>query len=172
MLHNKLPKNIKPRKLCHLGSHQGLVLKGTLLVENASKLSDKIIGQQATAKLELNFGLDESNHCCVRLKGHINLTLLCQRCLQPNDETLELDSTLSPVVGDVEAKALPDNFEPLWAPEDEVDLLQWIEEEILLCLPIVPMHHHECNNAMKDFEQIETPQKSSPFAQLIAQFKR
>jgi uncharacterized protein len=174
MLHNKLPKIVKPRKLCHLGSTQGLTLSGTLVLEGLSKLSDKVLSEKAHAKLKLTFGLDEVGCCQIRATGSLKVKLKCQRCMQSLDDVLYLDSLLSPVVGDDEAKQLPPNFEPLMAPEDEVDLHEWIQEEVLLCLPIVPVHDAPCNekflNLNKQEEKAE--KKLFPFAALKEQLKR
>lgn len=174
MLHDKLPKIVKPRKLCHLGAQQEVKLVGYLLLENLGKLNDKIKSPQSQVYLELRFGLDESGYCQIRVQGRMQLEYVCQRCLQALEETLSFDSLLSPVAGDNEAKALPPNFEPLIAVDDEVDLQHWVQEEILLGVPIVPRHDFACNAVMNEIKQVE-PVASvplSPFASLKAQLKR
>jgi uncharacterized protein len=67
-------------------------------------------------------------------------TLQCQRCMQPME--LALDSTTQVVLIAAEADAgeVPEDLEPVLAREGRISTGELVEEELLLALPIVPLH--------------------------------
>jgi uncharacterized protein len=76
----------------------------------------------------------------LRLKGRIHL--VCQICLQDCGLDLVQESRFVMVANEAEADAFPmedDQQEPLVASQ-HFDLLELIEDEILLSLPLIPKH--------------------------------
>ncbi|QWE16088.1 YceD family protein [Polynucleobacter sp. AP-Nino-20-G2] len=76
----------------------------------------------------------------LRLKGRLHL--LCQRCLQDSAFDLAEERQFVMVATEAEADAYPiedDQQEPLVASQ-HFDLLELIEDEILLSLPLIPKH--------------------------------
>jgi uncharacterized protein len=97
------------------------------------------------ANVNLQFGTDEQG--LAYLKGHIkaNLTLQCQRCLEPMIYEIMSDFALGIVKSMAEEKALPDQYEPAMVEEGQLALRDLIEDEIILNLPIIPRHEpDEC----------------------------
>lgn len=172
MLHDKLPTVVRPKRLCHLGTHGAYQLSGQLLIKNMSSLNDKIIQDEIVVSLILSFGFDESGEYEVKVLGHSDVTLCCQRCIGPVECHISIESNLRPVSNDEQAKLLPANLEPLLAPEDEVDLESWVQEELLLALPMVPLHTNDCESWDNEFETEHSESKHSPFAQLKSQLER
>ena len=74
----------------------------------------------------------------VTLEGAAQLT--CQRCMRPM--TLQLSGYVKVALlsSAAEASTLADALEPVLAPEGRISVAELIEEEVLLSLPIVPMH--------------------------------
>ena len=73
-------------------------------------------------------------------EGHVSatLTLTCQRCLGEMTLPIDADSKLAFVAGaGVEA---PESREPVVTTDGQVSLATLIEEELLLALPLAPMH--------------------------------
>lgn len=70
----------------------------------------------------------------------VEVTLICQRCLQPMQLLLEGESQVALVENLAQADALPEDVEPVWVESRKVDLRDVVEEELLLALPLVPMH--------------------------------
>ena len=80
----------------------------------------------------------------------VEVTLICQRCLQPMQVLLEGESQVALVENLAQADALPEDVEPVWVESRKVDLREVVEEELLLALPLVPMHEaddDECDAA-------------------------
>ncbi len=82
----------------------------------------------------------------------------------------------SPVRSDEQAEALPEAYELIEVNEfGEIDLLAMVEDEIILALPVVPVHdseHCEVSEADMVFGELpEEAQKPNPFA-VLASLKR
>ena len=77
----------------------------------------------------------------LRLQAHTTVTLQCQRCLQPMAETLVLDRWFRFVGSEDEAERLDeDSEEDVLVMSRRFDLLELLEDELILALPLVPRH--------------------------------
>ena len=74
----------------------------------------------------------------VTLEGAARMT--CQRCMQPMTLPLSGHVKVALLANAAEASTLEDALEPMLAPEGRISVAELIEEEVLLSLPIVPMH--------------------------------
>lgn len=72
------------------------------------------------------------------VRGSVQLT--CQRCLGPMQQPVEGHARIALVASDAEADRVPPQFEPVRASEGRLRLRDLVEEEVLLALPIVPLH--------------------------------
>lgn len=74
----------------------------------------------------------------VALRGALELT--CQRCMQALQLELDTDSRVALVASEAEAAAVPETWESFQAEDGVLRLPALIAEEVLLALPIVPLH--------------------------------
>ena len=97
---------------------------------------------EGTTQPELQDDGTEGRQPYLRMAIHGSTWLECQRCLAPYEQALDVDATYRIVATEEEADEFP-------LDEDEVevivgsrhfDLLDLIEEELLLSLPLVPKH--------------------------------
>ena len=73
------------------------------------------------------------------------VSLQCQRCLQPMERSLERVSHIALIASEDEADRAPAEREPVRAPGGRISIGALLTEELLLLLPIVPLHEgHEC----------------------------
>lgn len=80
----------------------------------------------------------------LRLCGHVILSLECQRCLQPLPERVEVDTRFRFADDEDQAARLDaESAEDVLALTRDLDLMQLLEDELLLALPLVP-RHTEC----------------------------
>src|SRR5690606_7157999 len=106
----------------------------------------------------------------------VSVTLECQRCGKSFPHQVYTQYCFSPIVKDEQAEALPEAYEPIQVNEfGEIDLLALVEDEIILTLPVVPVHdseHCEVSEADMVFGQLpDEAQKPNPFA-VLASLKR
>lgn len=109
----------------------------------------------------------------IHLQARMVAPLTCQRCLQQVDEPLKLDRWFRFVESEEIAAELDEQSDDDVLVESRVfDLLALIEDELLLALPMVPMHP-QCpstslgRQATTAHDEIDTaPPKRQPFAAL------
>lgn len=142
---------------------QGTTLKGVVQVGELSRLQDTVL-EDAPVEFSLSFGRDTEGRAMIRGRVRASLELTCQRCLNRVTFVLDAEVALGVVASEAEAKALPAEFDPLILGDDPVQLAELIEDEILLALPVVPMHAHLCVPAHREHEGME--KADNPFAAL------
>ena len=121
----------------------------------------------------LSFDFDEQRLCVITIDAKMTLELICQRCFKPFITEVHVMNKFSPVKSDAQAETLPEHYEPVLVNEfGEVDILALIEDEIILSLPIVPVHdskHCEVSEADMVFGEIPLEnEKPNPFAILVS----
>jgi uncharacterized protein len=109
-------------------------------------------------------------------------TLACQRCLQAMTEPVESSVRVALITAEAEAKRVPEHLEPVLALGGRITVGELVEEELLLALPIVPLHAQasECAGPV-DAPAVsgvppasDAPEQTTqkPFAQLDKLLKR
>ena len=166
---------------------QALVIGGVPLIEhtplqNLERLAhesiglqpDSIVNWQATA--ELRVGAAGQMDTWLHLRADTSVPLTCQRCMAAVQAPLRVDQWYRFVATEDIAMAEDDaSEEDLLVMAPQFDLVGLLEDELLMALPLVPMHD-ECP-VLPTFSAgvIELPadgaDKPNPFAAL-AQLKK
>ena len=105
------------------------------------------------------------------LKG--TATLECQRCMKPMECTLDSAARIALIATEAQAGELPPDLEPLLAEGGRISVARLITEELLLTLPIVPLHEGEAACGAPA-EAVPEPggETHRPFARLAELLKR
>ena len=104
--------------------------------------------------------------------------LVCQRCLGTLDVEVEAETQVGLVATEADVSRVPEELEPVLAPEGRISVGELVEEELLLTLPIVPLHAEgaECQVAPAvaalATEAAARGETQKPFAQLAELLKR
>jgi uncharacterized protein len=69
-----------------------------------------------------------------------SVPLVCQRCLGLMSWPIDGSAQVALIAAESQADAVPEHLEPMWAPGGRISLRDLLEEELLLGLPIVPLH--------------------------------
>lgn len=168
-MQNRLPLTIDPIK----AAQKRLDYTGVYLAKNAGRLSESVEYVNSDIHCSLSFGYDEQKLCVIAVDADVEVTLICQRCQQPFVSRIHVENKFSPVKSDAQIEALPEYYEPAMLNEfGEVDILALVEDEIILSLPIAPVHdskHCEVSEAELVFGEIPTEEgKPNPFAILAS----
>lgn len=118
-------------------------LEGECSLSEFKRLVSLILNPQDKVSYELFFHRDERRKVVIESHIRVVLEMSCQRCEEPVSCELDLNSRLSPVNDDQQAKALSKQYEPFQVPGDEVQLIEILEEELLLGLPMVARHEEQ-----------------------------
>lgn len=123
-----------------------------------------------TSTTQVSFELEFSRNDVNRMfyiVGNLETTLplVCQRCLQPMQHQLSANVNMVIVRSEAEAETLADEFDPYIDAGVPVKLQDFIEDELLLAMPLVSLHkENECPAAAKF--RSERSAKVNPFAEL------
>lgn len=160
---------------------EGMPLVEATLLQNMERLAqetqalqpDLVVNWQANAELRAGSGAEAD--IWLHLQATATLPLTCQRCMGTVDTSIALDQWYRFVATEEIAMAEDDQSEEdLLVMVPQFDLLAVLEDELLMALPLVPMHDHcpvapvfgvgdiELGNAATD--------KPNPFA-VLAQLK-
>lgn len=142
---------------------------------------------EGQASVMLQFGLDEEGRKLLTGLIEANLNLTCQRCLQALSYKVTSDVALLVFSDRTELdKQLPGQFleaidrdvlvldEMTPTGSEELDLQTLVEDELILALPLAPVHEDErCSEALNQLRDLdlasggsESVQKANPFAVL------
>lgn len=125
----------------------GESLSGRLRIEELPRLSDSLRPDDVAVQYRL-VGVVASGRPALRLKVDATVWLTCQRCMTMYPEVLSLDSVLPIARNEAELERW-ESIDPLLdalVADPELDVAVLVEDEILLSIPLVPMHPEgECD---------------------------
>lgn len=134
---SQLPEHIEP---CDL-TEKGARLVGNLDLGRMGRLSLSLFRANGAVEIEIEFGKDEQGNRLVTGEWSTRLELICQRCLEPMEIALSGEFRFELVGGTQESGRMSLDFEPIPVFESEtVSLLEIVEDEIILALPMAPVH--------------------------------
>jgi uncharacterized protein len=136
-------------------------------VARFERLGGVINDNSGEVAARLRFGISAGTRC---LDGYVqaDLHMRCERCLDPVKQHIESGFRFGLVTSEEEAKMLPKEFEPLIVTDSEQSLLDLVEDELLLSLPIVAKHEEECSEILQKHKEDDNAQRDTyrPFAAL------
>lgn len=158
-------------------ANEGVPLIESTLLQDMERLAqeaqvlqpDSSVRWQASAESRPGSGAEED--IWLHLQAQTSLPLTCQRCMGNVAIALEVDQWYRFVASEEIAMAQDDESEEdLLVMEPQFDLLALLEDELLMALPLVPMHD-ECPTAPvmragDDVPAAEAEGKPHPFAVL------
>jgi uncharacterized protein len=139
MIKDYLPTQVDPFRF----AENATKLQGILPLNAMERLTPSLFTQDGEVKVSLTFGIDEQGARFLRCHIECRLTLQCQRCMQPFIH--EIIEKLNYGIIDSEDKmsSLSTDYEPLLIRDGMINISDVIEEELIVNLPIVPMHNQQ-----------------------------
>ncbi|WP_233491555.1 MULTISPECIES: YceD family protein [Wohlfahrtiimonas] len=154
--------------------NEGRVYDDALDVELFPRLRDAVHSVDSPIRFRIQ---GETNALGQKeINGNVEVTLsqICQRCLEPFETKFDLPIHWIPVKDESEQEFIGDDEAILVVDEDDVNLLELLEDELLLALPLVPKHdlNEDCEG--KDYLEKLQPQEETrqPFAELAELLKK
>ncbi|QIZ76046.1 23S rRNA accumulation protein YceD [Ferrimonas lipolytica] len=143
-----IPVTLNPARC----AQRHLTYEGTLPSKVMKRVNGASAGDCKDLDVSVECGVDVQGIVYLSGKAVTELTLICQRCMEPVKVPVAVEFAFSPVTDDSQIDELPDAYEPVELDENgEVMLHQLIEDEILVAFPIVPSHDTDsCNLASRD----------------------
>lgn len=168
----KLPLTLDPVR----AAQKRLDYQGVYTPEQVERVAESVVSVDSDVECTMSFAVDSQRLAVLQGTADAQVTLRCQRCNQTFPHSVHVSYCFSPVSTDEQAEALPEAYEPIDVDDfGEVDLLAVIEDEIILALPVVPVHdseHCEVSEADMVFGKLPAEaEKPNPFA-VLASLKR
>jgi len=162
MYKDNLPLKFDPFRF----ADHSLSLSGTLSIRDMSRLRSSLSSDEGEVQVDLVFGVDEEG--IRNVKGHITtgLILQCQRCLEPFRYEVNGDVMSGIVRTEKEADRLPERYNPLLVTDPLLVLGEMVEDELIVSLPIVPMHKIDDCKAKQVLESVSgdsVEKRENPF---------
>lgn len=171
MIYGPIPPHVDPRKL----ADRGIALTGDLPLSDFSRVCELLTDTTGVVRVAFEFSRDEQKVAVMQLKLESEVRMICQRCLDEAVIPVSGEYLYAIVVPGTEETHFPQGYDVLEVGEEPLDLLALIEDELLLSLPIVPMHPPEECQQPAGLLESETSKnavkRSNPFS-VLAQLKR
>ncbi len=160
---SELLETIDPLRLAKTGR----ALSGSYELRQFDRINASLKdGSKVQVSFKLEFSRDDKNQL-FSIVGDLETVLpqVCQRCMQPMQHQLSIAIKLAIVSNEEEAENLPAEFEPYIDTGVPVKLQDFIEDELLLAMPLVSLHEQQECPAARKFKH-EQRGKENPFAML------
>jgi len=108
-------------------------------VGSFERLRDSVSRPEGQATVSLRFHVAGSFPAA---EGSVSgsVWLVCQRCLAEFETRLESPLRIAFVDNDADAATVPEDYEAVMVDAGRLTLADFVEDELLLALPLVPMH--------------------------------
>lgn len=148
-------------------AERSVSLEGSIPLASLERLSAVLSDNEGELRARLNFG-SRAGFQCLQGTVQADLKLICQRCLEPMNHNVSGSFKFGLVLDEEEIGDLPAEFEPYLVTGDEQSIIDLIEDELLLSLPIAATHQEECSEFLRKHDEQRQMEKeaSSPFAVL------
>lgn len=164
-----LPEYLMPHRL----ARQGASFAGELPVSMFKRFSAELAEAGGNVNVSLELFRDEEYRTCIAGDLSITVRMTCQRCLEQVEVPVDCQLSLA-VVGDDEAAAnLPRAYDPLVLDDERISLVDLIEDDLLLGLPVTPRHADDAcqtppvpETGEPDVQADATDDTDKPFSQL------
>lgn len=160
---SRLPDSVLPARL----ADRGVELAGEIPLRGMRRLGASVLSTEGAVAIKLAFSRDEKGLRYVSGTVAARLSLRCQRCLEPMEVPIVGRVALGVVESEVEGNRLPPELEPLLVGPDPLSLVELVEDELILALPLVPLHPFPCRDPEDQMPQ-QSPVSASPFEALRA----
>lgn len=119
---------------------RGIAVSGLLALAKLPRLADALAKREGDLAVEMIFSRDEEARYVVTVHCQGQVSVLCQRCLEPMSIAIDSHSELAVVASDEQAKHLPKSLEPWLVEGENADLWAMVEDEVILALPFTSYH--------------------------------
>lgn len=144
-------------------------LEGEVGVVHLPRLAEFVAASQGVLRYRIEGLIDDEGHAAADLHLDGQLNLICQRCNAPLQFCIDRTTRFRFVATEEELNSLP-------IEDDEIDAIvgsrnmsvhDWVEDEAILSLPLVP-RHDGCAAPLSSDDVPNPAPASNPFAVLLA----
>lgn len=159
----RLPDRIDPWSIAQGEEH----FEGIVDVSEMGRLSAELLDDHGDVQVEIRGVGRDGGWCVLEGNATAELKMVCQRCLGPVSIAVRAAFRLGLIEEDRDAEALPEELEPVVVrPHETCRLAGLVEDELLLALPIVPVHESVGMCGENDFTTVGESDERRAFSDL------
>ncbi len=170
MVETSVPDYVDARKIFAQRAH----ISGTVPLSRFKRFCELLASPEGELKVSLQFGLDERHRRIVEGSIETCVEVVCQRCLEQTNAELKESFKLGIVESEAQIERLPDDVDPWLTTEIRLALVDILEEQLILAMPIVSYHPQGCKSVLvesgegtaKGETRIAMQRDDNPFAVL------
>ena len=148
-------------------AERNVTLEGVMSLAKLERLSGVLSDNSGELFAKLQF---TSGKGYLGLHGEVegSLELICQRCLQPMKHTVSGQFKFGLMTDEKYIDKVPSDADPYLLEGDEQSVVEILEDELLLSIPISATHQKACSEFLhqQNEERRVEKEKSNPFAVL------
>ncbi len=160
-----IPENIKLFSF----AKKGLIFSQQYQLKDFPRIKEIVSNADDNIFVELNFYIENNKIPCIEGKIKLDVALDCQRCLDEVKIQLSPEFKLAFIKNEQQGEELDPSFETILNEDEEFSTIEFITDEVLISIPMIPMHSHECQS-YKDKDTEEKQERDNPFA-ILEQLK-
>ena len=162
MTRTEAPQFIRLSRLAEGGER----VQGEVRLAEFERLPDGVLNRDAALAYRLCFYRDGAGARVVDVEIDANLSMDCQRCLQPVSVAVHQRTLLAITKITEEIQSLDARYEPFALAGDELCIMQLLEDELLLATPFSPLHPEAECAGRQALDKINAEAPPGPFAAL------
>ena len=152
------PEHIDLMRLANLDGH----FQGAYNIARMQRLSELLANKECQIDIDVQFGINEQNRPYFKGTAHGQLSLPCQRCMEPVPKDIDVSFELLLAGSDHKFKQLAEDNDVLLVDTVPASFIEIVEDELLLGFPAVYMHDEsECSATefMQDKREVQINEK-------------
>ncbi|TFH68939.1 hypothetical protein E3W66_03060 [Gammaproteobacteria bacterium LSUCC0057] len=161
-----LPSIIDPRKL----AQQQALYQGSVAADQLTRFAQAVTAIESDLTARVEFALNASRKPCVSGQLQIAAAVPCQRCLESVTIAIAAEFAVEVVWNEEQAASIVKRADSWIVAERQASLLELLEDELLLALPVVSYHDEgQCASDLRQLLQADNEQPAAsenPFAVL------
>ncbi len=164
-----LPDHFSPISFARAGKS----IQQRLNLEAMERAQSMLADNQGSVSIDIQFSMDEAEIPLLQGTLQATVNLPCQRCMERVEVTLESRFDMALIQHEQEEETLPEQYEPLLIDDHDFSLHEFIEDELILAIPVVVSHEPDQCNAtqfLQDSTELPEEQRQNPF-QILEQLK-
>ncbi len=166
---DQFPDQISPISF----ARNGKAIQQTLSLQPFERAVSMLLNEHGALEVNLQFNTDESGIPVLNGSLQAQVQLPCQRCMEAMEVSLDSEFNMALIQDEAEEETLPEQYEPLLVDEKQFSLKDFIEDELILAIPVVVSHEaHACSASqyLQDETELEEQERENPF-QILEQLK-
>lgn len=163
----KIPITLDPTR----AAQKRATFDGIVPLVTLTRLTDSLVSSEGDVDVVVNCGTDEQGLVFIEAQARCQVQVKCERCSEHMSMELNTSFAYTPIRSDKDSAHddIPERYEVVEKNEHgEVNLRQLVEDELILALPLFPMHDEgycDPTKVQMSWGEIEPePEKPNPFA--------